>query len=116
MRPRRSTAVASTTTRAAPDIAIVIRWWRCQSFVEPSSAEYWHIGETTMRFDSRTGPRSKGENRGAVMRVPGVVWRDQRPWSGEVAARGAAVQSGRHMRAAHALHGELAIGGVSVEP
>src|SRR5215213_6444100 len=116
MRPIRSTAVASTTTRPAPDIAIVMRCCRCQSFIEPSFAEYWHIGDTTMRFGSRTGPRSKGVNRGAVMRVPEVVWRDQRLSSGEVAARGAAVQPGRHMRLARPPHGALAIGALSAEP
>src|SRR5215217_6159640 len=116
MRPIRSTAVASTTTRPAPDIAIVMRCCRCQSFIAPSFAEYWHIGETTMRFESRTGPRSKGVNRGAVMRVPEVVWRDQRLSSGEVAAPGAAVQPGRHMRLARPPHGTLAIGALSAEP
>src|SRR5215204_4508476 len=116
MRPMRSTAVASTTTRPAPDIAIVMRCCRCQSFIEPSFAEYWHIGDTTMRFESRTGPRSKGVKRGAIMRVPEVVWRDQRPSSGEVAARGAAVQPGRHMRPARLPHRALAIGALSAEP
>src|SRR5205085_12648274 len=29
---------------------------RCQSFIEPSSAEYWHMGEMTMRFGSVMPP------------------------------------------------------------
>src|SRR3979490_2017881 len=33
---------------------------RCQSFMQPSSAEYWHIGETTMRLGSVTPPSWMG--------------------------------------------------------
>src|SRR5438270_14099417 len=33
---------------------------KCQSFMQPSSAEYWHIGETTMRFGSVTPPSWMG--------------------------------------------------------
>jgi hypothetical protein len=29
---------------------------RCQSVIVPSTAEYWHIGATTMRFGSVTLP------------------------------------------------------------
>ncbi len=30
---------------------------KCQSLAEPSSAEYWHIGDTMMRLD-KVKPRS----------------------------------------------------------
>src|SRR5437762_1184846 len=33
---------------------------RCQSFMQPSSAEYWHIGETTMRLGRVTPPSWMG--------------------------------------------------------
>src|SRR6266403_1013758 len=33
---------------------------RCQSFMQPSSAEYWHIGETAMRLGSVTPPSWMG--------------------------------------------------------
>src|SRR5262245_40426595 len=56
MRPSRVTPVASTTTMPGPDSASWPRWIRCQSVIEPSSAEYWHIGDTTMRFGSVTPP------------------------------------------------------------
>src|SRR6185295_6219602 len=54
MRPRFSTAVASTNTMPAPPWANLPRCTRCQSVTWPSSAEYWHIGETTMRFLAST--------------------------------------------------------------
>jgi len=40
---------------------------RCQSEATPSSALYWHIGETTMRFASSRSASRMGENRGLVM-------------------------------------------------
>jgi hypothetical protein len=36
---------------------------RCQSVIEPSSAEYWHIGEITTRLGSVMPPIWIGENR-----------------------------------------------------
>ncbi len=71
MRPRRSTAVASIVTMPAPDIASVIQCCMCQSVAEPSSAEYWHIGATAMRFGKAKPPISIGEKRCAVMKAPG---------------------------------------------
>src|SRR3990170_6291201 len=56
MRPSRVTAVFSTTIMPAPEQARLPRCTRCQSVIEPSSAEYWHIGETTMRFGSVMPP------------------------------------------------------------
>ena len=69
MRPRRSTCVASTITRPAPEFASMPRWPRCQSVAVPSSALYWHIGETTMRLENSTLPSLMGANR-ADMRFP----------------------------------------------
>src|ERR1043166_2055894 len=67
MRPRRSTGVASTTTRSAPELASIARWPRCQSVAEPSSALYWHMGETTMRLWRSRSASLIGENRVLVM-------------------------------------------------
>ena len=50
MRPCGDTATASVITMPAPPCANLPRWTRCQSFTRPSVAEYWHIGEITMRF------------------------------------------------------------------
>ena len=47
----------------APDMASVIQCWRCQSVAEPSSAEYWHIGETAMRLCNGIPPITVGEKR-----------------------------------------------------
>ena len=58
IRPSRLTSVISATMRAAPPAARLPRWTRCQSFGVPSSAEYWHIGDTTMRLE-RTRSRSR---------------------------------------------------------
>src|SRR3954451_190788 len=40
---------------------------KCQSVMEPSSATYWHIGETTMRLGSVTPPSWIGVKSFAVM-------------------------------------------------
>jgi hypothetical protein len=54
IRPRPSTAVASTNTMPAPPCANLPRCTRCQSVTWPSLAEYWHIGETTIRLRAST--------------------------------------------------------------
>src|SRR5215475_1387582 len=36
---------------------------RCQSFMQPSSAEYWHIGAMTIRFASSRPPIRIGLNK-----------------------------------------------------
>ena len=70
MRPIASTAVASMQKIAAPDSASELIWVKCQSLATPSTAEYWHIGATMMRF-GRARPRSLiGENR-TLMGVSG---------------------------------------------
>lgn len=48
--PSGETAVASAISSPAPEIAIWSGWIRCQSPASPFSAEYWHIGATTMRL------------------------------------------------------------------
>src|SRR5260221_14789105 len=67
MRPMASTCVASMQNIEAPDSARLLMWVKCQSVAEPSSAEYWHIGETMMRFDSFRPRNSIRANR-ALMR------------------------------------------------
>ena len=52
MRPSRLTSVISVITSPAPPTARLPRCTRCQSPGVPSSAEYWHIGETTTRLGS----------------------------------------------------------------
>src|SRR5689334_18089806 len=63
MRPCLSTWVASTITNAAPECAIMPRCMRCQSLAQPSSAEYWHMGETTMRLASSRPAKRMGMNK-----------------------------------------------------
>src|SRR5215471_17259002 len=69
MRPCRSTWVASTITRPAPEFASMPRWARCQSLATPSSALYWHIGEMTTRLSSARSARRYGENRAELMAI-----------------------------------------------
>jgi hypothetical protein len=46
--------------------------WRCQTgLAQPSSALYWHIGATTMRLGSSSGPRRNGVNKVADMAMIG---------------------------------------------
>src|ERR1700751_1406793 len=58
MRPIASTCVASMQNIAAPDSARLLMWVKCQSVAEPSTDEYWHIGDTMMRF-ARLRPRKE---------------------------------------------------------
>src|ERR1700722_15632149 len=67
MRPAGSTAVASRTNTPAPDSDSEPRCWRCQSVAEPSTALYWHIGETAMRFARVTPPSVIGANKGEAV-------------------------------------------------
>src|ERR1700690_1649009 len=66
MRPSGVTAVASVNTRPAPPAARAPRWTRCQSLAKPSMLEYWHIGETAMRFGRVTSRNEIGENKGVM--------------------------------------------------
>src|SRR5579863_3039207 len=63
MHPSGSTAVASMVSRAAPERARWPRWIRCQSVMQPLTAEYWHIGAMTMRLRSERPPTFNGSNR-----------------------------------------------------
>jgi len=63
MRPCGSTAVASMMSMPAPDRARLPRCMTCQSVALPSSAEYWHMGATTIRFFRLTGPSLMEEKR-----------------------------------------------------
>src|SRR5262245_8344719 len=63
MRPMSATAVASVITSAAPPTARLPRWTTCQSFENPSTLEYSHIGETTMRLESVSERKEIGSNR-----------------------------------------------------
>jgi hypothetical protein len=44
----------------------------CQSLAKPSSAEYWHIGETPMRLAKETERSWKGAKRGWLMMNGGL--------------------------------------------
>ena len=70
MRPRASTAVASIITRPAPPTARLPRWTRCQSLANPSTEEYWHMGETAMRLRKVTSRTVRGVNKLALMFGP----------------------------------------------
>ena len=60
MRPSASTAVASSVTRAAPLLSRLAQWVRCQSVAQPSRAEYWHMGATTMTWLGKVGAQPAG--------------------------------------------------------
>ena len=62
MRPSAVTAVASIVNMPALDWSSWPQWTSCQSVAQPSIAEYWHIGETTMRLRNRTPRRSMESN------------------------------------------------------
>src|ERR1700684_2635709 len=63
MRPPASTAAASVKTSPAPPTARLPKWTRCQSLLNPSSLEYWHMGETKTRLGTVTPDNWMGENK-----------------------------------------------------
>src|ERR1700682_5018885 len=63
MRPIADTAVASIVNIPALDCSSWPQCTRCQSVAQPSTAEYWHIGETTMRLASASLRSLYGVNR-----------------------------------------------------
>src|SRR4051794_21184908 len=63
IRPSAVTAVASVMVSAAPPAARDPRCTRCQSFANPSSLEYSHMGETKTRLASVTPLSVIGSNR-----------------------------------------------------
>src|SRR4030081_33191 len=60
MRPSGGTPVASTIVNPAPEQANCPRCMTCQSVMEPSTAEYSHIGDTTTRLGSVMPPSWMG--------------------------------------------------------
>ena len=53
---------------AAPPTARLPRWTRCQSLAKPSSQEYSHMGETTMRLERVREPMViGGEEAGGIL-------------------------------------------------
>ena len=62
--PSRVTFVISVKSRPAPPTARLPRWTRCQSFGVPSSAEYIHMGDNTIRLTSSMSLNLKGVNIG----------------------------------------------------
>ena len=66
MRPSGTTAVASVSSRPAPDWDSVPQCCTCQSLARPSLLAYWHMGATTMRLASVSGPNETGVNNRAM--------------------------------------------------
>src|SRR5437016_2285157 len=80
MRASGRTAVASTITKAAPPTARLPRCTRCQSVARPFSQQYWHIGETAIRFTNRTSrilssSKSPFAADGDIYSVPSIGFR-----------------------------------------
>src|SRR5438309_750764 len=63
IRPSGLTPLASTITRPAPPTARLPRCTKCQSVGIPSWLEYWHIGETKIRFLNSISLRRNFENK-----------------------------------------------------
>ena len=72
MRPMAETAVASIVNMPAPDCSICPQWMPCQSEARPSTAEYWHIGDTTMRLARFSLRSANGEKRAGCMDLSSV--------------------------------------------
>jgi hypothetical protein len=70
IRPSGRTAVASIVSSPAPESARWPRWITCQSVMQPSTAEYWHIGAITMRFCSSKPPTVTGVNKTLIRDSP----------------------------------------------
>ena len=67
IRPRGLTFVISHITSPAAPSDMLPRCIRCQSFADPLSELYWHIGDTTIRF-GKVSPRIViGEKRALVI-------------------------------------------------
>src|ERR1035438_9820351 len=67
MRPRASTAVASIITSPAPPTARLPRCTRCQSDANPSTLEYWHMGDTAIRLRNVISRMVRGVNKCGVV-------------------------------------------------
>ena len=73
MRPTAETAVASMVNRPAPLLSKLVQWLRCQSVAWPFSAEYWHMGATTMRLGKVRGPLGASKVKGVKSKLMGWV-------------------------------------------
>jgi hypothetical protein len=71
---RPSGVTVSTITIPAPDRDSEPRCCWCQSFADPSTALYWHIGDTAMRLASVRPPMVIGENSFDVIGDPKAVY------------------------------------------
>src|SRR5437763_8587875 len=83
MRPIADTAVASIVNMPAADCSSWPQWIVCQSVAQPSTAEYWHIGETTMRFANVSSRSENSENSDSAMMLERIVRRSlcQKSWA-----------------------------------
>src|SRR5688500_17120570 len=107
MRPSRVTPVASTTSMPGPDSASWPRWIRCQSVMQPSSAEYGHVGETTARLGNVTPPSWIGVKRLGCGKFDSPVGKCLPDFLGEGDGAGlVAVQAKRVGGDRHALAGQ----------
>ena len=61
--PSGSTAAASVNISPAPPTALLPRCTKCQSFAYPPTLEYWHIGDTLIRFRNITSRIFNSEKR-----------------------------------------------------
>jgi len=73
MRPTAETAVASMVNMPAPLFSNWDQWARCQSVAWPLSAEYWHMGATTIRLGKVSGPEGASKVKGVNKRLMGLV-------------------------------------------
>src|SRR6266446_5729094 len=74
MRASGRTAVASMVSNAAPESARWPRWMRCQSVMQPLTAEYWHIGAMTIRLANSRAPTRSGVNNALMPTSPYSLW------------------------------------------
>ena len=69
IRPSGEMAAASVKINHAPPTARLPKCTKCQSFGNPFSAEYWHMGETTIRFFREISLSLRGENKFGVIMI-----------------------------------------------
>src|SRR5581483_4988798 len=75
IRPCGLTSVISHITSPAQPSEKLPRCMRCQSFAEPLSELYWHIGDTTTRFASVSPRMVMGEKRTLAIVINPLVLR-----------------------------------------
>src|SRR3546814_1951613 len=67
IRPSWLTAVASRQSMPAPPSDKLPRWAICKAVASPLLAEYWHIGDTTMRLGNVSPRKTRGSKRCAIL-------------------------------------------------